>query len=419
MRDDVRTSAGRAVKRLAAGLGSVTASLRHGSVSVRDAMGGPGFDLSRKSDGGLRLRPRTAGDREGGMVVASHGDSESAGSLWVGPGWFDLQVNGFAGVDPNAAGLTREALRSMTTRLHQEGVSRYLVTLISAPPEEMLAAAAAVARACAGDAQLAHAIAGIHLEGPFISPHDGARGAHRVEAVCDADIALIEAIDAAAPKMIRLVTLAPEVPGALALIGALVARGIVVAIGHTLADAPTLRRAVEAGARLSTHLGNGVPTTLPRHPNVIWEQLAEDRLHASVIFDGHHLPRSVMRVIATVKGPERLILISDAVALARMPAGEYRAAIGGRVVLSAEGRLTLAGTPYLAGSASSLLDGVNTALLQVGLSPAAALRAASATPRALLAIEDDDRTLVELGPRGARVVGLRVNGVWVVDELRS
>jgi N-acetylglucosamine-6-phosphate deacetylase len=379
---------------------------------VRDALGGPGFELLRGPTG-PELRPLSPAE----VPVAA---LSGAAGLWLTPGWFDLQINGFAGIDPNAPGLTGEALARMTARLLYEGVSGYLVTLITNTHEQLLAAAAAVADARSSDPQLLHAVAGVHLEGPFISPIDGARGAHPLAGVRDADLGFFDEIAAAAAGAVRLVTLAPEVPGAIGLIEALVARGIVVAIGHTLADGDTIRRAVDAGARLSTHLGNGAPATLPRHPNLIWEQLAEDRLWASVIFDSHHLPTSVMRVLARVKGADRLILTSDAVALARMAPGVYEAAVGGQVELSASGRLTLAGTPYLAGSASSLLDGVNVAVQRVGMPLEAALRCASRNPRALLGIDNDDLTIIEnRGREGVAVVGVRVQGRWLVDPMRA
>jgi len=337
-------------------------------------------------------------------------------SLWLSRGWFDVQVNGFAGIDLNGAAVTPHELHTLTERLHAEGVTRYLATVITNAPERMADSLAAIASARSSHAALAHAVAGVHLEGPFISGVDGARGAHPLEHVRSADITLFDDLAAAAGGAIRLVTLAPEVTGGIALIERLRERGVVVAIGHSLADKATLQRAVEAGAALSTHLGNGAPAVLPRHPNLIWDQLADDALYASLIFDGHHLPVAVMRVMARAKGPHRTILTSDAVALARMAPGIYDAAVGGRVELSPTGRLTLAGTPYLAGSASSLLDGVDVAHRLVGLTPDVALAAASANPRALLGIDDDDLTLVDMRADGVRVVGVRSGGRWVVDN---
>src|SRR5262249_42962622 len=126
------------------------------------------------------------------------------------------------------------------------------------------------------------------------------------------------------------------------------------ALGHTAADGPTLRAAVDAGACLSTHLGNGIVAQLPRHPNPIWDQLADDRLYASVIADGHHLGASILRVIAHVKGPHRTILVSDASPLAGLPPGRY-----GDWEVDPSGRIVVAGTPYLAGSNQPLETGLN------------------------------------------------------------
>ena len=182
-----------------------------------------------------------------------------------------------------------------------------------------------------------------------------------------------------------------------------------------MADETRIREAVDAGARLSTHLGNGVPATLPRHRNLIWPQLADDRLTASAIFDGHHLTDSVMRVLAKAKAPDRLILTSDAVALAGMPPGVYEGQVGGDVELHADGRLTVLSGEYLAGSASSLLHGVRTAVLRLGLDPARVLPMVGRLPAELLGLPDaEDWTVVEIGPASVEPVAVVVNGavVW-------
>src|SRR5205807_1149747 len=163
-----------------------------------------------------------------------------------------------------------------------------------------------------------------HLEGPYISAEDGPRGAHPLAQVRPPDLGEFQRIQEAADGNIRLVTLAPELPGALAFIDKLTAAGVVVAIGHTAASPATIRDAVSAGARLSTHLGNGSHAMLPRHDNYLWEQLAADELWASIICDGHHLPAAVMRCILRVKTPARTILTCDAGSLAGLPSGRYR-----------------------------------------------------------------------------------------------
>ncbi len=322
----------------------------------------------------------------GGQWRMAMTDQAPDPDVFVSPGWIDIQVNGFAGGDFNAADVTPETAAHIVARLAGEGVAQCLPTVITQSREHMAHCLNAIARAMAQNATVRDAIAGIHLEGPWISPADGARGAHPLAHVQVPDWDVFQRLQDAAQGHIKLVTLAPELDGALPLIEQLVSAGVVVALGHTLATTQIITAAVSAGATLSTHLGNGAPAMLPRHPNMIWDQLADDRLFASAIFDGHHLPASVMRVLAKVKGAARLILTSDAVALARMPPGIYTTTIGGKVELRADGRLSVLGTPYLAGSASSLKDGVEAAVRLAGVALADACRMASATPAALLGL---------------------------------
>ena len=156
------------------------------------------------------------------------------------------------------------------------------------------------------------------------------------------------------------------------------------AIGHTAATVEQIRAAVDAGARLSTHLGNGSHSVLPRLENYVWEQMADDRLFASLIFDGHHLPPAVMKVMVRSKGMRRALLVSDSVALAGSPPGVYETLVGSRVELETTGRLNLYGKPYLAGSLSSLLDGVSNGMALAGLSLVDCVRMASVNPARLL-----------------------------------
>jgi N-acetylglucosamine-6-phosphate deacetylase len=179
-------------------------------------------------------------------------------------------------------------------------------------------------------------------------------------------------------------TVAPELPGALELIRSLTLQGLIVAIGHTSCTAQDVTRAVDAGARLSVHLGNGAPAVLARHPNHLWEQLADDRLAASFIADGHHLPAATLTAMLRAKGVERSILVSDSTAFTGMPPGEYEAHIGGRVALTGDRRLSMAGTPYLAGSAVGLVDCVAGAVRHGGVSLGQAVQMASANPNGLL-----------------------------------
>ena len=211
-----------------------------------------------------------------------------------------------------------------------------------------------MADACDADPLVAASVVGIHVEGPHIAREDGPRGAHPLEHVRPPDIAEYRRWQEAARGRIRIITVSPEYPESVDYIRAIVADGVVASIGHTAADGDQIRAAVDAGARWSTHLGNGAHALIPRHPNYIWEQLAEDRLSAGLIFDGHHLPPAVIRTMLRAKGIERTILVTDALALAGLPPGVYASAVGGDVELLPSGRVVLSGTPYLAGSAATL-----------------------------------------------------------------
>src|SRR5262249_3702343 len=195
----------------------------------------------------------------------------------------------------------------------------------------------------------AAAMPGIHLEGPYLSAEDGPRGAHPRQHIRRPDWEEFCRLQDAAEGRIRLLTLAPEHEGALPFIERAVRAGIVIAIGHTAAGAARIRDAIEAGARLSTHLGNGSHATLSRHDNYIWEQLAADELWASIICDGHHLPPAIARCILRVKTPARTILTCDAGSLAGMPPGRYREWDQEFDVLP-EGKIVVPGTSFLAGS---------------------------------------------------------------------
>lgn len=261
------------------------------------------------------------------------------------PGFFDLQVNGFAGVDFNDPRCTADDLGRAIEEQRATGVTRFLPTLITSAWEPFAQCARTLA-ACRHPA-----VAGIHMEGPYIAP--AARGAHPQEHIIPASIDDFRRRQDVAGGRIVLVTLAPEVPGALALVEHLAGQGIRVAIGHSAATPAQIREAVRAGATMSTHLGNGCARDLPRHPNLLWEQLAADELCAGLIVDGHHLPPAVVKTMVRAKTPARTILVTDAVAPAGCRPGPYT--IGGLdVELGADGRVQLRGTSTLAGAALRL-----------------------------------------------------------------
>jgi N-acetylglucosamine-6-phosphate deacetylase len=289
------------------------------------------------------------------------------------PGFIDLQVNGFAGIDFNAADLAGEHIERALAALRRTGVTRCLPTLITAPFDSFARNARLLARSANA------AIAGLHMEGPYVSPEDGPRGAHPRQHVLPASRDDFARRQDAADGRIVLVTLAPEVPGAIALIEHLVTQGVRVAIGHTAAAPAEIEAAIAAGATMATHLGNGCAHWLPRHPNAIWELLAADTVTACFIADGHHLPGTTVKAMVRAKTVARSILVTDATAAAGSPAGIY--AIGEvRGELDRSGRVSLPGTPYLAGSALTLPDAIANCARFTGLPVADVTEMASAVP---------------------------------------
>ena len=295
-------------------------------------------------------------------------------------GFVDLQVNGFAGVDFNTPGLSPDDLARAVQAIRATGVTRFLPTLITSSLDRFAACARPIVSS--PDA----AIAGIHMEGPYISPEDGARGAHDKTDVRPASIDDFRRRQDAAEGRIRLVTLAPEVPGAISLIEHLTSGGVRVAIGHTVATGAQIVDAVRAGASLSTHLGNGCAAMQHRHQNVIWEQLAVDGLTASVIADDHHLPAAVLKSIVRAKSAAKTILVTDAMAAAAAPPGRYR--IGDlEVERAADGRVGLPRTPYLAGSSLTMDAAVGNTVRDTGLLLDDVLKMATTQPAHFIGIE--------------------------------
>jgi len=317
------------------------------------------------------------------------------------PGFLDLQVNGFAGVDFNDPDTTADQLHHALTALRSHGVTRFLPTLITSTAERFGQCAKILLQLHAD------AILGIHMEGPYISPEDGPRGTHPREHTIAASVDDFMRRQDAAGGRIRLVTLAPEVPGALALIEHLRAGGIRVAIGHTAATPEIIRDAIRAGATLSTHLGNGAAQMLPRHPNFIWEQLAADELMASLIVDGHHLPPATVKTMIRAKTARRTILVTDAIAAAGQPPGEYQ--LGGlKVRLDDTGRVAVPGAPNLAGSALSLDRAVANTVRFAGVTLEEALAMASTQPAAYLGVKTAGTLDLEWDPEA---FALSVTGV--------
>lgn len=303
------------------------------------------------------------------------------------PGFIDIQVNGFGGYDLNREGVTEEDVAGVVRALWVCGVTRFCPTICTESHERMIAALGTIARACDQHPWIERAVLGVHVEGPYISPEDGPRGAHPRRHVRVPAWDEINTFQAAAGGRICMVTLAPELPGAIEIIERLLGNGIIPAIGHTAAGRADLLSAVRAGARISTHLGNGSHAMIPRHHNYIWEQLALDDLWASLIVDGHHLPPAVVKVFVRAKGPQRCVLTSDAVWLAGLTPGVYQL-LDHTVELTPERKVQLIGTPYLAGSAIDLATAVGNAVAFAGVSLDQAVQMASRHAAQLLGRPD-------------------------------
>jgi len=294
-----------------------------------------------------------------------------SGGLYLAPGFIDLQVNGFLGVDFNDPKCTPEQIQRAIRGLFATGVTRFYPTVITGSPVDMLGALRNLR--CAKEMlPEGAAMDGFHVEGPHISPDDGPRGAHPRRWVRPPDPDEFRRWQEATGNQVRIVTLAPDWPQSLRYIEAITAEGVVASIGHTNATTRQLADAVSAGASLSTHLGNGAHPVMRRHPNYLWEQLAEDRLMADFIVDGIHLPPSFLKVALRAKTVARSVLITDAAAPAGCPPGRYQ--LGEQAVeLTQDQRVMLVGQERLAGSALRMDRGVENLMRIAKLSLADAV----------------------------------------------
>ena len=300
------------------------------------------------------------------------------------PGLIDLQVNGFAGVDFNDPRLTAPALDHALAAMRRTGVTSCLPTLITATEAELQARFAALDEAVARSQLGPKMVPGYHLEGPFLNPAPGYAGCHPAQAMIAGDTGMLDRLQAGRRTPILLLTLAPERPGADAVMRWARRHAVLVAIGHSAALLPDVARAADLGAALSTHLGNAQPQPLPKFDNPLMAHLSEDRLSASFIADGIHVPPFALKVMMRAKGVARTILVTDATAASAAPAGRYELA-GMGIERSADGSVRVPGAPMLAGSSLELDQAVRN-LVGWGIATfEEALRMASGNPAALLA----------------------------------
>ncbi len=320
-----------------------------------------------------------------GVIQAVHRSQAAAsesGQGWLAAGLIDLQVNGYAGHDLNDDQVTPETVQALARAMLASGVTTFLPTLITASEAQLTQALVAVQAARRLDPVVANMVPYVHVEGPAIAPEDGPRGAHPAAHVRAPSVAEFDRWQQASGSVVGMVTLSPHWPESAAYISHVVASGVHVALGHTDASPAQIVAAVDAGARISTHLGNGMYAMINRRRNPFWAQLVDDRLCASFIADGHHLAPDLLKVMLRSKGLGQSMIVSDATAIGGMSAGHYQASIGGAVTLSANGRLSMddGSDQYLAGAALPLLAGVANLVRDGGLGLSDALGLATVQP---------------------------------------
>jgi N-acetylglucosamine-6-phosphate deacetylase len=325
--------------------------------------------------------------------------------VFASPGLFDVQINGFWGRGFKDVDLGPEGIRDLCWSILLSGTTWMLPTVTTDALDTMRNAMANIDAACQAFPDVATLVAGIHQEGPWISPANGPRGAHAPEHVIPPDLDAFEELQQASGGRLRLLTVAPEVEGMIDFIRGVAERGVVVSLGHHQADGPTIDRAIEAGARKVTHLGNGCQGVMPRHPNILWIQAAEDRLHAGIITDGHHLPPETAKVFYRAKPHDKLIVVSDAISEAGTPAGLYhtRDAVA---EMTPEGWFGFYGTRTLMGAAVPVARCLAnlTAFVGEGKTPADYMAHVTTVPGKLMGVADVHASLGTPGTAATFVV---------------
>jgi len=313
-----------------------------------------------------------------------------APDVWIAPGFIDVQFNGYGGYDFNSGiwdtGFDQnQAAANILQLAAKAGTTRLCPTVVTNTKENIIASFRSLTKQLDADPQLKTAMGCFHLEGPYLSEKDGLRGAHPLDCIRDPDWDQFQRFQEAAEGRIKIFTLAPERPGSIPFIEKAVENGVVISLGHTGATPDQIRDAVKAGARMSTHLGNGSQDQIQRHRNYMFAQLADDELTAGIITDGDHLPPELVKIYARVKGADRLVLVSDAAALGGLPPGIYG---GGTHEVLPGGKIALAGTPYLAGAGHLLDVCVANALRWTELGMSGITQSVSTNPANLLDLKN-------------------------------
>jgi N-acetylglucosamine-6-phosphate deacetylase len=327
-------------------------------------------------------------------------EDNSKPKIYVAPGLIDIQINGYMGVDFSDQNLKIEDLRKATRSLRKLGITTFLPTVVPNERSHMKRSFQLLSEMLK-DEEIGMSIPGFHLEGPYISPVQGYRGAHLEKYIRQPDWEEFSEFLDAAQNRIKLITLAPEVKDAIPFIRKCKEKGLVVSLGHHNGNAEEIESAANAGASLSTHLGNGCANMIDRHLNPLWPQLANDKLTASIIVDGFHLTKEEVKCFYKMKGPEKTILISDAVDLAGLAPGEYTRREK-KLVLTPENVVRFPAENVLAGAATPISICVGNMMKYTGCGLAKAIQMASTNPAKLLSL--NDRGEIKEGKRADLIV---------------
>jgi N-acetylglucosamine-6-phosphate deacetylase len=318
--------------------------------------------------------------------IESPGANEiDGGGNFLAPGLIDLQINGFSGVDFSDQNLTIENLRKATSALWKFGVTSFFPTVITNSQTDLLKSFSNLAKACE-DEETGISIPGFHLEGPYISPVQGYRGAHLEKYIREPDYDEFSELQKSSGNHIKLITVAPEINGAIPFIKNCKESGVVVSLGHHNGSSGIIRQAVDAGATMSTHLGNGCANMINRHDNPFWPQLADDRLTSTIIADGFHLNEDEVKCFYRIKSAERIVLVSDALDLAGLPPGEYKR--GEKVLLLTPDVVKYPAENVLAGAVMPVSGCVSNMMKFTQCSLGNAIQMASSNPARLLGLNE-------------------------------
>ena len=362
---------------------------------------------ARRFDTWQPIRITLRNGRIASVVPLEISQDESRELPIVGPGLCDIQVNGFKGIWFSSETLTTAEVETVIHWYLERGITQCLPTLITNSAAAIEHGLATIRAARDRSLLLRQVIVGCHVEGPWISPVDGPRGAHPLEHIRPADFSEFCRWQQVSGNLVRIVTLAPEVPNAISVVKQIVKSGVRVSIGHTAATPAEIAASIDAGATLGTHLGNGCAGLIPRHHNVFWPQLADDRLTCSVIADGWHVPEAMLNCIVRCKSLDRLILTSDVSGFGGCPVGRYRTGAVEVEVLD-DGRIVVAGqTQFLAGSGVTTGDCVARFMSACNVPLHAAWNLASTKPATLL----DARSGFLQEGQSARLTVFRISGI--------